>query len=178
MARSLVSFANTSGGKLLIGVKDTGEISGIMSEEELFMIENAAAKYCIPQVPFSYKEWHLNGKKILEINIVKSTNAPHKTPDQNGRLKAYVRIQDQNKLANGIQMKIWEKLNPQRDIKFVYSENAKKLLNMLGKYDSLPLKQIVSKLSLSRFKIENMIAELIIMRVINMTVTESITSFS
>ena len=34
IARSLVAFANTDGGKLLIGVKDNGVIRGIKSEEE------------------------------------------------------------------------------------------------------------------------------------------------
>lgn len=34
IARSLVAFANTDGGRLLIGVKDNGVISGIRSEEE------------------------------------------------------------------------------------------------------------------------------------------------
>lgn len=89
-----------------------------------------------------------------------------------------MRVNDQNKLANGIQMKIWQKLNTQRDIKFVYSDNAKKLLDTLNNHNSLLLTQIMSELELSRFKIENMIAELIIMKVIKMTVTESITLFS
>jgi len=40
IARSLVAFANTDGGKLLIGVKDNGVIAGVRSEEEKFMIEN------------------------------------------------------------------------------------------------------------------------------------------
>lgn len=177
IARSLAAFANTRGGKLLIGVKDNGDISGIGFEEELFMIKNAA-KHCVPEVSFYPNEWHIDGKKVLEIKIAKSTIAPHKAPDHNGKLKVYVRVHDQNKLANGIQMKIWQKLNTPRDIKFVYSDNAKKLLDILSMNNSLLLSQIISQLKLSRFKIEIMIAELIIMKVIKMTVTESITSFS
>ena len=38
IARSLVAFANTDGGRLLIGVKDNGAISGIRSDEEKHMI--------------------------------------------------------------------------------------------------------------------------------------------
>lgn len=162
----------------MIGIKDNGEISGIRSEEELYMIENAASKYCIPEVSFSSKEWNLDGKKILEISITKSINAPHKAPDQNGKLKAFVRIHDQNKLANGIQMKIWQKLNTPRDIKFEYSDGAKILLDLLSKNDFLLLPKLISTVKLSRFKIENMIAELIIMKVVNMTINESVTSFS
>lgn len=75
------------------------------------MLENAAARYCVPEVSFTSKEWIIDSKKILEINIAKSGNAPHRASDHNGKLKAYVRVNDQNMLASGIQMKIWQKLN-------------------------------------------------------------------
>ena len=45
IARSLVAFANTDGGRLLIGVKDNGSISGIRSEEEKHMIQTAAQMF-------------------------------------------------------------------------------------------------------------------------------------
>lgn len=48
IAKSLSAFANTGGGRLLIGVKDNGKIAGIRSEEELYMIEAAATMYCKP----------------------------------------------------------------------------------------------------------------------------------
>ena len=37
IARTLSAFANTDGGRLLIGVKDNGNISGIKSEEEYYI---------------------------------------------------------------------------------------------------------------------------------------------
>ena len=53
IARTLCAFANTDGGRLLIGVKDNGAVSGIRSEEEYYMIEAAAGMYCRP--PFCSK---------------------------------------------------------------------------------------------------------------------------
>ena len=47
IAKSLSAFANTEGGRLLVGVKDNGKIAGVRSEEELYMIE-AAANYSKP----------------------------------------------------------------------------------------------------------------------------------
>ena len=41
IARSLSAFANTEGGRLLIGVKDNGKIAGVRSDEEIYMIEAA-----------------------------------------------------------------------------------------------------------------------------------------
>jgi predicted HTH transcriptional regulator len=71
IARTLVAFANTDGGRLLIGVKDNGAIAGMRSDEEFYMVEAAAKMYCKPQVEFDLKEWTVNGKKVLEIIIKK-----------------------------------------------------------------------------------------------------------
>ena len=37
IAKTLSAFANTDGGRLLIGVKDNGKIAGVRSEEEKYM---------------------------------------------------------------------------------------------------------------------------------------------
>ena len=50
IARTLSAFANTQGGRLLIGVKDNGRIAGVRSDEEMYMIEAAAHLYCKPEV--------------------------------------------------------------------------------------------------------------------------------
>ena len=46
IARTLSAFANTDGGRLLIGVKDNGHISGVRSDEEYYMIEAASQIQC------------------------------------------------------------------------------------------------------------------------------------
>ena len=45
IAKTLSAFANTDGGRLLIGVKDNGRIAGVRSEEEKYMIEDSKQKY-------------------------------------------------------------------------------------------------------------------------------------
>ena len=50
IAKSLSAFANTEGGRLLVGVKDNGKIAGVRSEEEIYMIEADANLYCRPEV--------------------------------------------------------------------------------------------------------------------------------
>ena len=67
IARTLSAFANTDGGRLLIGVKDNGAISGVRSEEEYYMIEAASKMYTHPEVPFTAKRWDVNGKAVLEV---------------------------------------------------------------------------------------------------------------
>ena len=41
IARSISAFANNDGGRLLVGVKDNGNIAGIPNEEDIYMLEYA-----------------------------------------------------------------------------------------------------------------------------------------
>lgn len=178
IARSLSAFANTSGGKLLIGVKDNGVIRGIKSEEEYFMIENAATRYCFPEVSFTSKEWNIGGKKVLEISIPKSDNKPHKAPDHNNKAKAYIRVDDQNILANSVQMKVWQKLKTNNDISLVYTDKVKTLLEVLNNHNFLSLSQIINHADMPKHTTENILAKLIIMNVISMRVSEDSEEFT
>ena len=48
IARTISAFANAAGGHLLIGVKDNGTIAGVRNEEDIFVVEQAAERYCRP----------------------------------------------------------------------------------------------------------------------------------
>ena len=52
IARTLSAFSNADGGRLLIGVKDNGRITGVRSDEEFYMVESAASLYSKPEVKF------------------------------------------------------------------------------------------------------------------------------
>ena len=57
IARTFVAFANTDGGRLLVGVKDNGAIAGVRTEEEFYMVEGASRLYCHPEIPLKIKQW-------------------------------------------------------------------------------------------------------------------------
>lgn len=93
IARSLVAFANTSGGRLLIGVKDNGNVCGVRPEEELHMIIRSAEEFCLPPIHFTHSVWKVEGKAILEIQIEESLVKPHLAKVEEG-WKAFVREHD------------------------------------------------------------------------------------
>ena len=109
IARTLSAFANTDGGRLLIGVKDNGNISGVRSEEEYYMIEAASKMYTRPEVPFEATRWEVNGKTVLEVYIAPSPDKPHTAPDKDDKFKAYIRVADENILANEVLVLAWQK---------------------------------------------------------------------
>lgn len=109
IARTLSAFANTDGGRLLIGVKDNGAIAGVRSEEEYYMIEAASKMYTKPEVPFTATRWNVNGKTVLEVLIEKGSEKPYLAPDKDNRFRAFIRVADENILANQILVLAWKK---------------------------------------------------------------------
>ena len=172
IARSLSAFANTDGGRLLLGVKDNGKIAGIESEEEYYMIEAAANIHCKPKVPFETRKWEVDGKTVLEIIIPKSKIRPHKAPDKEGQPKAYIRVKDQNLLANRIMLEVWKKEREGSGamLKIKYAES--KLLTYLELNGYITFSKFCGMARISPRKAEKILINLIHMKVLEMDITE------
>ena len=122
IAKSLSAFANTDGGSLLIGVKDNGKIAGANIDEEYYMIETAAEIYCSPQVVFSHKVWNAGNKKsVLEIIIPKGEKPPYKAKDENSRFLTYIRVDDENVLADRVIASCLERNSSKKNTQIKYS---------------------------------------------------------
>lgn len=178
IARSLVAFANTEGGKLLIGVKDNGNISGVRSEEEFYMLQNAAERYCKPEVSFISKEWNIGGKKVLEISIPKSEIIPHKAPDINGIYKVYTRYQDQNILAHSVQVRVWKKVNSKVPVNLKYTDEVKEFLDLFPGSQSIDYQEVLNRSALSKSRINDLLTDLVAMKTLKIHTTDTETSFS
>lgn len=107
IARTLSAFANTKGGRLLVGVKDNGRISGVRSDEEFYMIESAASLYCKPELGFDSHIHTIEGKNVLEIYISPAQKKPVYAQDERKRWMAYLRVRDESILAGIVQLRIW-----------------------------------------------------------------------
>jgi predicted HTH transcriptional regulator len=94
IARTLVSFANTRGGTILIGVKDNGHLTGIDPEEEKHTLELAAGFYCDPPLCLSYEEVELDGHTILKVTVPESSQKPHFAKIKEDDWRGYVRVKD------------------------------------------------------------------------------------
>ena len=168
IAKSLVAFANTDGGRLLIGVKDNGRIAGIKSDEEFYMIESAAKIYSNPAIKFLTKQWHVDGKTVLEIQIEPSNKKPHFAKDENDKWLAYIRSADENILAHKIQIEVWKKQNSKTGIHFSYSDDEKILIEYLQKYNSISFSKFIRLAHVSRKKAEEILSNFVVMEVIKM----------
>lgn len=177
IAKSLVAFANTDGGRLLIGVKDNGKIAGISSDEEFYMIEAAAKIYSQPAINFTTKQWHVEGKTVLEIGIEASENKPHYAKDENGKWLAYIRINDENILAHKIQLEVWKKEQSPKGVYFTYSDDERFLIDYLKKNESITFSKYMRKARLHRKKAEEILSNFVIIDIIKMHTAYNGTQF-
>lgn len=178
IAKSISAFANTDGGRLLIGVKDNGRIAGISSDEEFYMIEAAAKIYCNPKVDFTTKQWQVEGKTVLEISINSSSEKPYFAKDESGKWLAYIRMDDENFLAHKIQIEVWRKQKSPKGIYFTYSDDERFLVEYLQQNLSITFSRFIRKAQISRKKAEDILSNFVIMDIIRMRTTEDGTSFS
>ena len=137
IARSLVAFANTDGGRLLVGVKDNGRIAGVRSDEEYYMIESAAKMYSKPPIEFTTQQHLVDGKTVLEVIIETSKERPHFARDEEGKWWAYFRKDDENRLANKIMIEVWRRQKSMEGILISYSDAEKCLLDYLGNNEKI-----------------------------------------
>lgn len=168
IARSLVSFANTDGGRLLIGVKDNGKISGIQSEEEIYMMETAAVLYTTPQVHFTPVIWDVDNKTVLEVIVAPSKVRPHFVKEKSGANKAYYREGDRVLVANGVLQQLWTLDKKRAGEKVSFSKPVMKLLNRMEHKGPVGFGFVRQVLRLSPKETEQVLANLIQWGVIEM----------
>src|SRR5664280_1111794 len=161
IAKTLVAFSNTDGGTLLIGVKDNGNISGIHSDEEFYMVQAAAGMYCKPEVTFKSKRWIVDGKTVLEVIIPKGTNYPYFAQTEAEKWLAYIRVKDENILATVVHLKVWNNKTHNRGILIEYSDKVKKLMEYLELNSSISISKFCRIAFLPRSAAENILADLI-----------------
>ena len=173
IARSLAAFSNTDGGKLLVGVKDNGAIAGVRSDEEFYMVQAAAQMYTRPEVKFTMKEWSVDGRTVLEIDIPRDpADGPYSAPDKEGRWKVYIRVNDQNLLANTVLLSVWRKQKRKTGITIRYTDKEKILLDYIAKHGNITLSKFRKVAGISRKVAEKVLVDLISLNIIKMEITE------
>jgi len=177
IARSLSAFANTDGGRLLIGVKDNGNIAGIRSNEEIYMLQAASELYTKPVVPFEAKKHLIDKKEILEVIINKSKNRPHKAPDEKGHFKAFIRVNDENLLANGLLLKIWKTEKNRPDIKIVYGKAEKFLLNYLNENPYIIFSKFRKSAGITFYRAEKILIDFILLDIVEIVITKDLVCY-
>ena len=94
--KTIVAFANTQGGKLIVGVDDkTHEIVGV-ANEILFQlmdgIANAISDSCMPQIIPDIEPQTIDGKTVIIVSVEAGKNRPYYLKSKGKENGTYIRV--------------------------------------------------------------------------------------
>jgi len=172
IARTLSAFANSDGGRLLIGVRDNGSIAGIKSDEEYYMVDTAVHLFCRPEITFAIKQHTTGGKTILEVEVNKGDKRPYQAKDESGKWLPYFRHGDQNLVANRVLLQVWRKEEKRTGVMVKFGKVENSLMDYLVRHGSITLSGFRKMARISSYKAESILANLIIFKVLLMKASE------
>ena len=153
VAKTLVAFANSKGGTLIIGVQDDKYVIGFADpEEERYMLEQASKFYCQPEVRIEVSEEEVFGKMVMVVQIPESETKPHKSLSSNREWQLYVRSGDQCLLATPLVAKALalEKEGRDEQKAKILTNNEKELFGFLEKKRKITLKDYAKLINVSK----------------------------
>ncbi len=159
LAKSVSAFANTDGGRLLIGVRDDGHLSGIRSEEEIYMMHQAAYKFCKPEASIQFDTFHVEGRTFVIATIPPSDKRPICALDEAGQKRAYIRLADENIVASPVFLALWRESQKSQGAMLTYNDSIRHLLDVMQGRQTL--NQIVRSSKLPRPRVITLLARLI-----------------
>lgn len=171
LAKSVSAFANTDGGRLLIGVRDDGNMSGVRSEEEIYMMHQAAYRYCRPEASIKFETYHVDGRTIVVATVPPSDRRPICALHDDDTPRAYIRIADENIVASPVHLAIWRESQNVQGTMMTYTDAVRTLLVVLQD-QSLPLNLIVRRSRLPRHKVITLLARLIRFHIVQWEYTD------
>ncbi|MEX1191734.1 MAG: ATP-binding protein [Brumimicrobium sp.] len=178
IARTLAAFANTSGGRLLIGVKDNGKVVGVNPEEEFHVIQGAASVFCKPEVDILTKIHQHDHKLVLEVNVLESEKKPVRAKDDEGNWKTYVRREDHTLLANKILIGVWKLQKKETSRPQKFDEDEQLLLNTIKNAEKITLSKLYRYTKLKKSLVDRLLILFITWDLITMTISEEGTFYS
>jgi len=167
IAREMIAFANTKGGKILFGIDDDKKVVGVESEKgEIEYIDLAAKFYCEPPLNYTTEIIHIFREDVIMVNIPESRRKPHRLVE-NGKEdddlnKVYIRVKDKSVLASKETIRVLRKLNPDAPAQIInLGDKEKALLEFLQNNDRITAKEFKVLLNISNRRASRILVNLV-----------------
>jgi len=178
IAKEVIAFANTKGGKILFGIDDDGKIYGIASEkEEISLIEDSCRIYCNPPIIPEIEIFHYKNKDIIIASIPESNEKPHFLFEGNLKFskdsKVYIRVNDKSMLASKEVIQVLR--NERHDAKAVkisIGPNEKKLLEYFENQERITVKEFSELVNISQRRASRILVKLVKLGIIRIHTLE------
>jgi predicted HTH transcriptional regulator len=173
IAKTMVSFANNKGGRLLIGVDDDGTIRGVKSEdEERYMITRAAQLYAKPALEPTFEEVYIDDKIVLVVDTPESSDKPHYSMAEDGKWWVYVRVKDKSILSSKVVVDVLKRSAATEGVLIEYSSKEKTLLEHLEHTGRITVKECCDLLKISRKRAQRLLVDLVLSGIIKINTSE------
>lgn len=163
IAHSISAFANTDGGRLLVGVRDNGQIAGVRSDEEIYMIDAAAHTGSKPEVECQWETVQAEGHNVLIATILPSDEKPVMAREEDGQYRAYVRVRDENIVASPVHLALWRRQRSMDGTLLQFTDRERSALSILKEAgeEGLTLNRFCRRVSFPRRTAINLLADLV-----------------
>jgi hypothetical protein len=160
IARSLCAFANGSGGSLLLGVLDNGEIAGVRYPDEEAQAVIRLLRSCRPSVKFKVSFITLSEKRSVVVFEVKPSNRkPVILKLDKGQ--AYYRFGDQCIQAGPVMMEVMKRrILPQGEL-ITFGDEEKEICRILSSGQPYGMNEIKAKSVRGLPNIQNILIKLV-----------------
>ena len=119
----------------------------------------AASKYCQPKAIVEFDTYHAEGRTIVVATVPPSDQKPICAQDEDGHMRAYIRINDENIVASPVLFALWRESQRPQGAMIPYNDDIRKLLEVMQGEQTL--NQIVRQAKLPRHKVITLLAHLI-----------------
>ncbi|MDZ4845091.1 MAG: putative DNA binding domain-containing protein [Chitinophagales bacterium] len=147
IARTIVAFANSEGGRIIIGVDDSGDVVGVDAEQEKYMMLQAGKKFCDPPVFIHFITMDDKRQTIL-IAEIEASEKEHRALDEFGEWLHYVRVRDQSVLVPDSEEQRHADKHNLKPIPIVMEE-SNGLLNYLKENEFITIKEYMKMMNIS-----------------------------
>jgi len=174
IAKTICSFANTRGGRILVGVRDNKAIRGVQVDEEKHMLDTAASFFCKPEIAISYDTCDIQGKQVLIVTVPVAQSKPVFARGDDHQWWAYIRVADKSVLASKLVMDVLKKETSGENALIQFSSKEKGLMEYLQKNERIQLKQFCKLVNISPWRARKILVNLITAGVIRVHTTEKV----
>jgi predicted HTH transcriptional regulator len=149
IAKSIISFANTCGGYLLLGIDDDKSIYGIQSEKsDSELVRETAEKYCVPPIVCNIFSYEIDNSEVMVVEIPESNLKPHRVQDYKSKIdpntaQVYVRVNDKSVLASKEMIKLMQTRQSNKSlVNYSVGKNEKIVFDFLEKNEKISVKEL------------------------------------
>lgn len=154
IAKEILAFANTNGGRIVLGVSDDGTIEGFEHiAEQQFLLRRATESHCSPPVEYDTERIVVGDHQdVIVVTVPESPNKPHvlvSDPSANGEGPVYVRVEERSIEASDETVQRLREQRTEGNVTFEFGETESLLMRYLDDYGRITVPQLAQLADIS-----------------------------